>query len=519
MPTDQPKDLDLTALLRVLRRAALPLLATALLLAGLTYLLSGSRPAVYEATASLAALPTGSGNSVIVQTLVTAPPLPPAVVERALRSPAVWGQALRDLRERTPPSAARSELFAALRAEAATGEGRYVRLTPEVNQEFVGVYEIAVRAPTPALAQAGANAFAGALLEWDRERALGSVVRARQNLVTERDDLTARLSQAASALDERTLERLRADVVQRLQQVEVLEQTVSGTLSALAEAVPPQNPVAPRPLRDALLVFGATLVFGMLLLSLLDSLRPRVRGPEDLRALGLPVLGTLPPFAARRGRSGGLGWARQGAFREQIEFVRVGLLSGLGAGAQQSALVVSSAGVADGKSTVTAALALSLAEYGLRVLVVDADVFRRTQESYWLSAEAPLAAQERSGSYRFWPEVAPGIGLLSSRASTLDPADFDREIHRLLPSYDLALVDTPPALKIADTLALARRLDGLILVTDAAAPRAPLERLVEDAGRLGVPLLGFVLNRFRDAVTGSDYAYAAPGRAPAEVTR
>ena len=75
MPTDQPKDLDLTALLRVLRRAALPLLATALLLAGLTYLLSSSRPAVYEGTASVAALPTGSGNSVILQTLVTAPPL------------------------------------------------------------------------------------------------------------------------------------------------------------------------------------------------------------------------------------------------------------------------------------------------------------------------------------------------------------------------------------------------------------------------------------------------------------
>ena len=157
MPTDQPKDLDLTYLLRVLRRAALPLLAAALLLAGLTYLLSGSRPAVYEATASLAALPTGSGNSVIVQTLVTAPPLPPAVVERALRSPAVWQGALRDLSGRTPPSAARSQLLAALRAEAASGESRYVRLTPEVNQEFVGVYEIAVRAPTPALAQAGAE--------------------------------------------------------------------------------------------------------------------------------------------------------------------------------------------------------------------------------------------------------------------------------------------------------------------------------------------------------------------------
>lgn len=519
MPTDQPKDLDLTALLRVLRRAALPLLATALLLAGLTYLLSGSRPAVYEGSASVAALPTGSGNSVILQTLVTAPPLPPAVVERALRSPAVWQSALTELRRTVPDSPARRELLDTLRSEASAGEGRSVTLTAEVNQDFVGVYEIAVRAPTPELAQGGADAFARALLEWDRQRALGGVVRARQNLVTERDDLTARIAAAPTPLDERTLERLRGDVVQRLQQVEVLEQTVSGTLSALAGAVRPQSPVAPRPLRDALLVFGATLFFGVLLLSLLDSLRPRVRGPEDLRGLGLSVLGTLPPLPGRRGARGGLGWARQGVFREQIEFVRVGVLAEL-AGHERPALVVSSAGVADGKSTVTAGLALSLSGHGLRVLVVDADVFRHTQEALWVTGSG-AAPQDLAGDFRLWEEVAPGVSLLSSRSPRLDPAGFEAEIRRRLPAYDLALVDTPPALKIADTLALARRLDGMILVTDASAPRAPLERLVEDAGRLGVRLLGFVVNRHRDVTSGGEYAYASLGRTgrPAEVTR
>ncbi|MDL2344484.1 hypothetical protein QOL99_09990 [Deinococcus sp. MIMF12] len=336
-------------------------------------------------------------------------------------------------------------------------------------------------------------------------------MRARQNLITERDDLTARIAAAPTPLDERTLERLRGDVVQRLQQVEVLEQTVSGTLSALAEAVRPQSPVAPRPGRDALLVFGAVLLFGVLGLSLLDSLRPRVRGPEDLRGLGLPVLGTLPPLPGRRGARGGLGWVRQGLFHEQLEFVRVGVLSEL-AGRERPALVVSSAGVADGKSTLTAGLALSLAGHGLRVLVVDADVFRRTQETHWLTGSG-AAPQELGGDFRLWEEVAPGVSLLSSRATRLDPAVFEAEIRRLLPGYDLALLDTPPALKIADTLALARRLDGMILVTDASAPRVPLERLVEDAGRLGVRLLGFVVNRYRDVTSGGDYAYASLGRA------
>lgn len=103
------QDLDVGTYLRVLRGAMVPILLGALALAALAFVYSRSRPPVYRATASLAALPTSSGNSVINNTLVSAPALPAGVVGRALRSPDVTRDGVKRLRASVPDSAARRQ--------------------------------------------------------------------------------------------------------------------------------------------------------------------------------------------------------------------------------------------------------------------------------------------------------------------------------------------------------------------------------------------------------------------------
>ncbi|GAA5511392.1 hypothetical protein Dcar01_00101 [Deinococcus carri] len=513
MTSERPKDLDLSYLLGVLRRAALPVLLTALALSLLVYLYSRTRPAVYQATASIAALPNGGGNSVINTTLVTAPPLPPAVVARAMRSPEVVDRALTLLGQRVPDSAARRALEQQVRADLGQNDDQAVGLASDVNQDFVGVYEVSVRAATPPVAQAGANSFTQALLAWDRQRALGSVSLARQNLLQQRDDLTRRIAQAATPLDVRSLESLRGDVLQKLQQVEVLEQTVTGTLSALAGALLPVDPVEPRPLRNAALVFAATLFFGVLLAFALDQLRRRIRGPEDLRQFSVPVMATLPPLPARLTDPRALiREVGQGTFREQMDFVRVGLLATLVRPARTPLIVISSAQTGEGKSTVTAALASNLGLNGLRVLVVDADVYRRRQEQLWLSGgtgrPAPAPRPAGPGGSQLWSGVGERVDLAAPGNSRLDVDEVMNLIEHLRANYDVVLVDSPPVLRVADSLALAARMDGLLLVADAQVSRAQVERAVQEVGLLGVHLLGFVLNRFREPAGQGSYAYA-----------
>lgn len=242
-----------------------PILLGALALAALAFVYSRSRPPVYRATASLAALPTSSGNSVINNTLVSAPALPAGVVGRALRSPDVTRDGVKRLRASVPDSAARRQTLANIAAELRSENYRTIGLAAEIDQNLIGTYEISALAGTPEVARATADAFTAALLQWNRARALDGINRARTNLITQRDLLGGQLSAGGQAVGERTLEQMRSEVVQQLQQVEVLRQTVSGTLFPIASAALPVDPVAPKPLRNAILTFGAALFFGVLL--------------------------------------------------------------------------------------------------------------------------------------------------------------------------------------------------------------------------------------------------------------
>ena len=94
-------------------------------------------------------------------------------------------------------------------------------------------------------------------------------------------------------------------------------------------------------------------------------------------------------------------------------------------------------------------------------------------------------------------------------AHHLDAQAF-AELIALAAGHDFVLVDTPPLLSVAETLALAARTDGLLLVVNSDSPLTSAEQAVQEAGRLGVQTLGVVLNRARAGRAGP---YRGEGRA------
>lgn len=495
----------------MLRGAWGPVLLTSLALSALAWAYSSSRPAEYLATTSLAALPTNSSNSVINNSLVTAPALPAGVVERALRSPTVKDDALKRLQGSLSGTARRTTSVRAFLSRLRSASDELVALKAEIDQNLTGSYEISARGPTPTLATATADAFTQALLAWDRQRALEGINRARTNLLTQRDLLNGQLSTGGQNVGESTLTQMRSEVAQALQQIEVLRRTVTGALTPISPAVPPTQPVSPRPLRDALLTFGATAFFGVLLALLRDRLGQRVRDADTLKQFGLPLLGTLPTVPRRRLSGAGVkGFMRSGEFREALEFVRVGLLSGLGDAPTGAAprrvplIAVTSADPNEGKSTVAAGLAVVCAKRGVRVLMVDADIYRRRQKQL-LAGGRYDGAVRTVGQAQLWENVLPNIDLMTLQSSRLEPAELHASLRELAQPYDIVLIDTPPALRVADTLALSRLIDGLLLVVDVDTPLPQVERLVSEAAQARVHTLGFVLNR--DRTNGSSYLY------------
>jgi succinoglycan biosynthesis transport protein ExoP len=171
-------------------------------------------------------------------------------------------------------------------------------------------------------------------------------------------------------------------------------------------------------------------------------------------------------------------------------------------------LVFTSAGPADGKTSVVSNIAIAAAASGKKVLLVDADLRRpRIHDIFGLKNEAGMAELLGSGGdCNRWPELVQstkmtGLSIITAgkpnqRAGVLfySPS-FSILLTKWREQFDLILLDTPPALPITDARVIAFLADGVVLVARAGqttrdALLAIQERLAEDR----IQLLGCILN-------------------------
>lgn len=523
--------IDLRQVFGTLRRYAPWLILTPALAAGGTYLLSRQQPPVYESSASVIAVDNDAQNSLINNTLVTAPPLPQGAVEQVLRSRNLLNQVVSRLQKSELDPALVRGIRRDLTNELADNAFTRFKVRARLDPQQRGVYELRARAETPLAAQRLAEAGVESLIAWDNSRAKQGVMRSRQSLQAQLGDLTSRITATpASSLEQQSLIAARGQVLQNLSQMAVLETAASGTLVLVAEPVAPRTPVSPRPLRNAALAGLLALFLSAAGALLSDSLRRRVNGPEDLLPLGLPLLGQLPLLRGKNLGQGFVPASRSGPLYESVGFLRINLQSLLQEGAHRR-LVVSSAYPGEGKSSVTAALAESLGASGLKVLVIDADLRRPTQLKVWspdrlvthpLPGSDPALPPATTVSEMFLrpdaahvTRVSPHVDLLPAGTPTrggslpgiLNQPAFRTHLDRWSQGYDYVLIDTPPMLSLPDTLAVAPVTDGVLLVVEGTKTRlADVERTLENARVANVRVLGLVLNKVA-RVSSAYYSY------------
>jgi polysaccharide biosynthesis transport protein len=270
----------------------------------------------------------------------------------------------------------------------------------------------------------------------------------------------------------------------------------------------------------AIAIFG-TVIFGVGLIGIAELSDRSIYKTEELEEiLGTSILGNVPEFAwdtetkaamrtAQRSKSKINRMilshhAPQTKLAELFRGLRTQIM--FTAGSEAKVLSITSAKSGDGKSTVAANLACSLAQTGRRVLLIDCDMRRPTVAST-LGLSSKLGLREiLDGTIEFSDAIqtteAVNLSVIGAGAIPKNPAElldsrvFDDFLELVREKFDLVLLDCPPLLPVSDPSIVIPKTDGVLMVVRLDAQSRPQsKRVSEILDGLSARVLGLVINR------------------------
>jgi len=307
---------------------------------------------------------------------------------------------------------------------------------------------------------------------------------------------------------------------------------------------PATVPVVPLPrplLRNLLLGLVFSLLVGVLLALVPDSLDNTVSTPEELEELlDMTTLGAI----ARLGRSQAnedpveLLVARNyprspiaeafRTLRTNIKFARPDTQGGT--------ILITSARPGEGKSLVAANLAVAIAQEGRKAIVIDADLRRPSLHRFFgipnrIGFTSLIMDETLDIDDALQDTDVPNLRVITSGPLPPNPLDMlaSKRAAQLLREIkahcDTLIFDSPPVLSVTDALLLAEHAEAALLVTAARQTRRDaIVKALDTLRRSGVDVIGSILNKVRETELGYYYShyyygyyYGSPGEIPEEI--
>ena len=350
---------------------------------------------------------------------------------------------------------------------------------------------------------------------------LASQVNALSKVLTsykQRMNVMPKLKQQSREL-ERELQAAQATyetLLKRLEEIRVEENRNIGNARLAEKAEVPERPIAPSRTRNLALGTLVGLVLGIVTALLLDTLDTSVKSVKEGREVFGYILLGLIPFWGKSEKTNArdkdsenstpkiiVRDAPQSPISETFRILQANLKF-LRSDEELKVVVVTSSVPQEGKSTVSANLAVAMAHCGRRVLLVDADMRQPQQHRIWnLLNEAGLSnvlvgqAELRTAI----KEVMTNLHILAAGVTPPNPMALLESnrmaslIEKFAQNYDFVIIDTPALNVAADAPILGKMSDGVLLVVrpgvvDTASAAGAKEFLQQSKQNV----LGMVIN-------------------------
>jgi polysaccharide biosynthesis transport protein len=353
-----------------------------------------------------------------------------------------------------------------------------------------------------------------------------------------------------------TSKHLYEGLLERLKEAGISAGLKASNIRLVDPGKPPTKPIKPRVMLNLAvsLVLGLSLGVGAAFLQ--ERVDQTVKTSEEVESFfRVPALASIPPVTLANGNGNGNGRANpakhtfmsfpgvknpysaspatgidlitayhridlknhdHSPLAEAFRGLRTSVILSV-ANRPPGSLLITSTLPGEGKTTTAINLAISLAQMGRKVLIVDADMRRPAIQKIFGTQEGSQLASYLAGGPD-WPGMVhntpvQGLSAIFCGPIPPNPAELlcserlQTLVQQATQKYDFVIFDSPPLLSVTDGRILASAMDAVILVIKGGVTPRPLVQRVQSQIRdAGGNIIGAVLN-YADHTNGDNYGY------------
>ena len=300
-------------------------------------------------------------------------------------------------------------------------------------------------------------------------------------------------------------------LVKRFKETTLTEDMRTGNIRVVDRAEVPRLPVKPNMKLNLLLAVIVGLVAGIGLAFFFEYLDNTIKIPDDVkRHLHIAYLGPTPLIDTRKAKGEERTTelvcfsAPKSTASESYRGIRTNILFS-SAESEPQVIMVTSAGPREGKTITSSNLAITMAQSGSRVLILDCDLRRpKMHKMFGMSKDRGLTnllVKNASLEETIIASDIPNLDVLPSGPLPPNPSEMlgSRRMAELIATlrkqYTRILIDSPPITAVTDAVVLGKAVDGVVLVIRAGQTvREVAKNSVHQLHAVGANVLGAVLN-------------------------
>lgn len=295
----------------------------------------------------------------------------------------------------------------------------------------------------------------------------------------------------------------------------LLEVYKSGDVEVVNPVYYPTGPnnksVAGKTLMGLLIGFAAGLVFAYIM-SMLDG---KIRDPRELSNIyGISILGEVSNISVKNNKGKRkqivneaeniLSEASDFAMVETYNSIRTKIMFSIPKTEEGKVVVVTSSVPGEGKTTTCINIAITFAQMGAKVIIIDCDLRRSRVHRYLELERGEGLSNVLCGFCELGETVQKGIrenlDVLSAGEIPLNPVElieseeFGAVISKLKKRYDYIFIDTPPVTVVTDAVVAMQRSNGVVLITNEDVTTYDLvDAVLEDVRKANTKILGAIV--------------------------